>query len=168
MGPRHLSRGIRRLSCVFGRHDEASMGPRHLSRGIKPSFPTLAAVLNVASMGPRHLSRGIFPSFSRILNLREASMGPRHLSRGISPRGHRIRHARPCFNGATAFEPWNQPPAKWPLALVFWRRLRAPRLVADTVPSLRIAHLLCVNIVTRSRRFLLIVRRERCWDFAHH
>ena len=61
-----------------------------------------------ASMGPRHLSRGIEIGARIKTYLDRASMGPRHLSRGIGlcpPL--RLRLFR-CFNGATAFEPWNR------------------------------------------------------------
>mgnify|MGYP001105875551 CR=1 FL=1 len=35
-------------------------------------------------------------------------MGPRHLSRGIQGESGEENRIDPSFNGATAFEPWNQ------------------------------------------------------------
>ena len=42
---------------------------------------------------------------------RSASMWPRHLSRGERDRRWRSPSAWPCFNVATAFEPWRTPPS---------------------------------------------------------
>ncbi len=61
-----------------------------------------------ASMGPRHLSRGI-PTSGYALYVGDlASMGPRHLSRGINRFPSNSTGFGTCFNGATAFEPWNR------------------------------------------------------------
>ena len=95
-------------------------------------------------------------------------MGPRHLSRGISVNQQGGQHEITSFNGATASEPWNQPSAKWPLALVFWRRLRAPRLVVHIVPCFLIMHLLCVAVIVHLRKFALVAHRECCQGVARH
>ena len=60
-------------------------------------------------MGPRHFSRGINVRMVCPCRLHHASMGPRHFSRGIMDRKITITAPNGCFNGATAFQPWNSP-----------------------------------------------------------
>ena len=81
------------------------MGPRLLSRGNLISGVAFRG-LTKASMGPRLLSRGNDVGLGGDPQRLAASMGPRLLSRGNPSLTRPVPSVFSCFNGATAFEPW--------------------------------------------------------------
>ena len=62
-------------------------------------------------MGPRRWSRGRARRSGAEDHDRQASMGPRRWSRGRGRSFAEASESYPCFNGATAMEPWKRIPA---------------------------------------------------------
>jgi len=75
------------------------------------------ATAKIASMGPRRWSRGREARSGKTWHVDSASMGPRRWSRGREPEIPAELVRAPCFNGATAMEPWKSRYVSQPLAL---------------------------------------------------